>query len=275
MSKTTTATHETETELIERAQSAVSECNWTVGECAGQWTKRFARGRTDGDFGELVGMSGDQVYQRRRVWETFADVRENYAILKWSHFYIALNWDDASECLSWANDNEATIAEMKAWRRLQHGEDMTQRSGDEDSQFWGNDGASTFAGYGSDGEAIIRKEGDLELPATRAPMTTEAEGKRSKRGVPATEAASLSQGEYTPFRTGAVKPPKEMLDDVPGSMESVNVEQTVKRLATMLERCAKAVSPIVQKQFGELPEKVRTRFLAAMMDLRERTASLK
>ena len=73
MSQTKTATHETEKELIQRAQTAVSQCNWTVGECAVQWTKKFARGRTDADFGELVGMSGDQVYQRRRVCETFTD----------------------------------------------------------------------------------------------------------------------------------------------------------------------------------------------------------
>ena len=58
MSHTITAAHETEKDLIQRAQTAVSQCNWTVGECAVQWTKKFARGRTDADFGELVGMSG-------------------------------------------------------------------------------------------------------------------------------------------------------------------------------------------------------------------------
>ncbi len=82
MSQTNTATHETEKELIQRARTAVSQCNWTVGECAVQWTKKFARGRTDADFGEQVGMSGDQVYQRRRVCETFTDVKENYSALK-------------------------------------------------------------------------------------------------------------------------------------------------------------------------------------------------
>ena len=63
---------------------------------------RFARGRTDADFAQLVGLSADQVFQRRRVWETFADVYSGYPALKWSHFYVAVAWDDAAECLQWA-----------------------------------------------------------------------------------------------------------------------------------------------------------------------------
>lgn len=274
MSQTTTAAHETEKDLIQRAQTAVSQCNWTVGECAVQWTKKFARGRTDADFGELVGMSGDQVYQRRRVCETFADVNETYQSLKWSHFYIALNWDNASECLSWANENQATIAEMKAWRRLQLGEDVTTSAPDEEeSLLVGSDGAAAFDAYDSDRAGAVRSEGDLDLPATRAPMPAGS----AKRGRETADSATLSAsgGEYAPFRTGATSAPREMLDDVPGNAPSLSVEQSVKRLATMLERCAKTITPEVQRQFSKLPEKVRVRFLAAMKELRERTSELK
>ena len=116
-----------EREAIKTAQACVSHANWTVGHCACEWVMRFARGRTDADLGALVGMSGDQVYQRRRVYETFADVKDSYPMLLWSHFFVALNWDDAALCLEWANENGATIAEMKAWRRLQRGEDVTER----------------------------------------------------------------------------------------------------------------------------------------------------
>jgi hypothetical protein len=275
MTQTKFDAHVTEQELIQRAQTAVSNCNWTVGECATQWTKKFARGRTDADFGELVGMSGDQVYQRRRVFETFADVQERYAALKWSHFYIALNWDNAAECLSWANDNEATIAEMKAWRRLQQGEDVTTAADDGEGVPWGGDGASAFGELGSPGAATVRSESDLDLPAVRAPMPA-GDGKRGSRESATADAAGLSQGEYAPYRTGATKPPpREVLDEIPGSQPSVSVEQSVKRLAIMLERCAKAITPEVQRNFSQLPEKVRTRFLASLKDLRERTAELK
>ena len=99
-----------EEELVSVAQTAVSRCNWVVGACAAQWTRKFARGRTDADFGAMVGLSSDQVYQRRRVWETFGDVHGDYPSLKWSHFYVALTWDDAPECLQWAEENQATVA---------------------------------------------------------------------------------------------------------------------------------------------------------------------
>ena len=54
----TVAQLETEQELIANAQVAISNCNWTVGECASKWTERYAKGRTDADFGALVGLSG-------------------------------------------------------------------------------------------------------------------------------------------------------------------------------------------------------------------------
>ncbi|MCA8985730.1 MAG: hypothetical protein KDA66_11560 [Planctomycetaceae bacterium] len=116
---------ESEETLLEKARGALSNCNWIVGECAALWTDRYARGRTDAEFGALVGLTSDQVFQRRRVWQTFHDVKDLYAGLKWSHFYVALNWDDASECLSWARENQATVSEMRAWRRSIHGEDLT------------------------------------------------------------------------------------------------------------------------------------------------------
>ena len=131
---------ETESQLVRTAQVAVSRCNWVVGRCAAEWTTRYARGRTDADFAALVGLSADQVFQRRRVWETFADVRDRYDDdgklagggrkgLRWSHFYVALTWDDAPECLDWAAENEATVAEMKAFRRALHGEDLSEPAG--------------------------------------------------------------------------------------------------------------------------------------------------
>ncbi|MBL4883497.1 MAG: hypothetical protein JKY95_18135 [Planctomycetaceae bacterium] len=118
---------ETEEVLIERARGALSNCNWVIGECATQWTEKYAKGRTDADFGNQIGLSADQIFQRRRVWETFNDVRSEYENLKWSHFYVSLNWDDSAECLSWAVENQATVAQMRAWRRSVHGEDLTEQ----------------------------------------------------------------------------------------------------------------------------------------------------
>jgi len=113
----------TEEALIEHARASVSMEAWTVGECAMHWTKRYSRGRTDLDFGQIVGMTREQIWVRRHVFEKFGGhgCRDR---LRFSHYVVALNWDDADECLEWAADSEATVAEMRAWRRASRGEDL-------------------------------------------------------------------------------------------------------------------------------------------------------
>lgn len=251
---------DTESALIARALSALSRCNWEVGECAAQWTKRFARGRTDADFASLVGLSPDQVYQRRRVWETFGDVCENYSNLKWSHFYASLNWDDAAECLQWAQDVQAGVAEMRAWRRAQHGEDLSEASADESmglgavelafpNESAPFDASSAWSATGADG-------------AVPAGMQSAA---LSAGGVEANEGAA-----YAPFREDAATPPARESAE----RQEPTTEQLVKRMTSAIERCQGAMSPQFNKQFAKLPEKIRKRFLKAVEQLAEKTAEL-
>jgi hypothetical protein len=258
MSSQSTA-KETEADLIRRAQQALSQCNWDVGECASIWTKRFARGRTDADFAVLIGLSPDQVYQRRRVWETFADVRENYSALKWSHFYSALTWDDAAECLQWAQDIQATVAEMKAWRRAQRGEDLSQSAAEEPY--------SLLLG---------------ETVAVKAPSDSPAgEGSRSEssRGSSGQEVPTMAgvarqseDGEYAPFRDGAAAPPPE--SEHQREREAPSPEQAIKRMSSALERCEAMLTTEVRRAFPKLPEKVRQRFLRAVRELEKKVGDL-
>ena len=46
---------------------------------------------------------------------------------------LALTWDDALECLKWAEEMQATVAEMRAWRRAQRGEDLTAEAVEEEA----------------------------------------------------------------------------------------------------------------------------------------------
>jgi hypothetical protein len=241
---------ETEQELIQRAQTAVSGCNWEVGECAAQWTKRFARGRTDQDFALLVGLSGDQVYQRRRVWETFGDVFANYSGLRWSHFYTALNWDDAAECLQWANDIGATVAEMKAWRRAQRGEDLTETA-DEVVVDW--------------------------IPGDTVPVRLPGEGGgtgESRSGASTAEAVPFlggvprqsDQGEdYAPFHDGAIVPPTA------GSAKerpAPSFDQIARKLAGTLERClATVTADEFVSQFADLEESEQKKLKSVLQKL--------
>ena len=249
--------------LLATAREAISSCNWIIGQCAAQWTERYASGRTDRDFGEQVGLSGDQVYQRRRVWETFADVRGEYPTLRWSHYYAALTWADAPESLGWAEEMGATVAEMRAWRRAQHGEDLSRPAEEELPPF--------------------------EVTSTLSPTTTHidsfdegeggegGEGGTSARGGSRDEAdlavaRSTGEGDYTPFRS-----------DARGEAAGASTEDDrplrplaeFKKIARALERMNEQLSPQLLAAFHEVPGDVQDRVLEALGDVQAKFEPLR
>jgi len=262
---------ESEEQLVNRAQEAVSLCRWTVGECAAKWTERYARGRTDADFAALIGLSGDQVYQRRRVWEVFAGLRGNFSSLKWSHYYAALNWDDAADCLHWAEETRSTVAEMRAWRRARHGEDLTVDATDDES-----------AGLIPAVADFVREPSEL---AEAGPRTGDR-GSRSAAGESQTALAGVArqsdEGErtadenYTPFRSGTITPPPRDAgrEVISAPVEPPTTEQYVRRLTSSIERFVKGMNPQFRREFRKLPADLKTRFHEAIGDLNSRVAEL-
>lgn len=265
----TTATRpvaETEDELVGRARRSISDCNWTVGECAAQWTKRFAKGRTDADFAVLVGLSADQVYQRRRVWETFGDVQGQYPGLRWSHFYVALNWDDAPECLQYAEENGATIAEMKAWRTVQRGEELGTAVPEAG---WSNDELLTFVPNVPTAVQMPRDDdppfdADEEGGGRARSSGGSGAGVETLAGV-ARESDGGSHGgdeESSSRRTAVAEKPR------------VSAEQLVKKMTVTLERMVAAMNADFVRDFENVPKKVRSQFLQAAQQLTSKIAEL-
>lgn len=263
---------ETESQLVETAQIAVSRCNWVVGRCAAEWTKRYARGRTDADFAALVGLSADQVYQRRRVWETFADVRERYEQAsapgqpkrgpRWSHFYVALTWDDAPECLDWAAENEATVAEMKAYRRALHGEDLSAPAARGPADDFAGDPSvirlptdpvavrdpNEFSG--ADGERPPWDEDGADGERSPAALAALRETGRSDDGD---EPDTTGGDGYAPFSAGATSPPGgESTSDAEDKTDS-----NAARLAKTLQRVDATLTEAVLDSFRRLPDSRR------------------
>lgn len=109
----------TEQQLVERAKAAESDSHWVIGECAALCAR--LHNTTAAEFAQMCGMDPQQVQQRRRVYDVFADVRQSYTCITFSHFRAALDWDDSAECLGWAEENGASVREMEAWRRAQQG----------------------------------------------------------------------------------------------------------------------------------------------------------
>lgn len=263
---------ETEQELVSTAKLAISNCNWTVGECAAKWTTRYSRGRTDADFGQMVGLSGDQVYQRRRVWESFADVQNEYPALKWSHFYVALTWTDSAESLAWANENEATIAEMKAWRRMQNGEDLTIESEAELDMT-----AAIAPGYGDPVVTMTPEQfGESDGGSATSDSFDESIASANRvDAVPGQDSAAEAAGEtpYAPFRKDAGSAPQQ--EGKPDSKSvGLNPEEAFKRATTAIERCNKMLVEHVLDGFDDLDEKLRIRFLTAVENFNERVSGL-
>ncbi len=267
MATTEDTVQESEDQLIERAQTAVSQSNWVVGECAAKWTQRYARGRTDADFGSMVGMSGDQVYQRRRVWETFCDVHVDYPALKWSHFYVALNWDDAPECLQWAQENSASVAEMKAWRRAMHGEDLTQPSTDD----WGND--LTIHMEQPQPTEVRDPEDFGGSGESRAEASPDSAGNPSDQQV----VSAVAREDYSPFRKGAASPPPNPDGGAPiAVLEKPKAEpvQVLKKMVMSLERANKGLTPELLRTEGPEAEKLLKRLRTVVNDLGAKVAEL-
>jgi len=259
---------ESEEQLISFARDAVSQCNWVVGECASKWTTKYARGRTDGDFGQMVGLSGDQIYQRRRVWEAFGTTHDNYNNLKWSFFYVALNWEDATKCLNWADENEATVAEMRAWRRAQNGEDLYAEP-DEHYSEWA--------------APLVMDTSDMPLSTVQDPAGFVPAGEGPRAGVAyeggAAEtmaAAARESGEYAPFRSGAAAPaPGEQSAEIAVlERPDPTPDQVWKRTVSMLERINKSLDSGVMKTFEQQPEKVQQRLLAAFGEIQDKLGEL-
>jgi hypothetical protein len=260
----------TEQDLIRTAQLALSRCNWVVGKCAADWTQRYARGRTDSDFAQLVGLSADQVYQRRRVWETFGDVYADYTSLRWSHFYVGLTWDDAPECLQWADENGATVAEMRAWRRALRGEDLSEVA--DESALGDDPSMGRLAALPAD----VREPRDDE---------NDRSGTRSERqdtfddDVPfvsgsvssANRETAAGDGDYAPFRKDAgTPPPKSSSDDETAGERPAG--QIAKRVISTLERVVSIMTPQIVASFRTLPERDRIRLSQAVANLAERVA---
>ncbi len=269
----TSVVDETEESLIQTAQRAISQCRWVVGECASKWTQRHARGRTDADFGQLVGLSGDQIYQRRRVWETFSDVRSQFASLKWSHFYSALNWDDAADCLQWAEETQATVAEMKAWRRALRGEDLTSEPEASEPQSEHISYLSGERAYVQDPSGFSMGSDGSRRPGSPSEMGSESDPARM--GALARELDPLGGDNYAPFHAGAIHPPTTEASERPAPVEVITPEQLAKRLCSTIERCNKALNDDILEKLDQLPGKLRQRLMTAVEELHEKLSPLK
>lgn len=214
---------DSEHNLINKARQLAHQNAWEIGELAAEWHQRYAKGRTDGDFAEMVGLSEDQVYQRRRVWELFGARRNEFTHCRWTHFRDAIAWDDALECLEWAESSEATAREMLAWRKAKRGEPL-----------WD----------------IPHKP--TEKPEGRT-IHRDTTPKRSESTKPVEDRTQEPEVVTAPkFSTPAPKSPARAEADPPDAAETVN--EAIEKITSLIQFVAKNGSPVARLRMAQVVE---------------------
>ena len=138
----------------------VSTTNWEKGRIICQWREALiAAGApptsyTDEAWSRRVGNVTPQHTGRlRRVFDRFAASREAYSGLFWSHFQVALDWNDAEMWLEGAVQNGWSVAQVQEerWRTL--GGNLTEKPADEPAA------AEVDEDTRSAGNAVARRAG--------------------------------------------------------------------------------------------------------------------
>jgi hypothetical protein len=101
----------------------VSRTNWEKGVLILQWRNELIAANapgiaySDDAWARRVGnVSSQHVGRLRRVAERFGDKYKDFAGLYWSHFFAAIDWDDAELWLEGAVQNDWSVAQMRVQR---------------------------------------------------------------------------------------------------------------------------------------------------------------
>ena len=105
----------------------ISTTNWEKGKIICEWREALRKANSpstewsDERWSQLVGgVTSQHVGRLRRTSERFGMTFQDYKGLFWSHFYAALDWDDAEMWLEGAIQNEWSISQMrkKRWETM-------------------------------------------------------------------------------------------------------------------------------------------------------------
>ena len=117
------ATQEQSQPFIGQWNQLISTTNWDKGKIICQWRaalieeKAPATEYSDDAWSQLVGgVTPQHVGRLRRTSERFGEVFGDYKGLFWSHFYAALDWEDAEMWLEGAIQSKWSISGMRQQR---------------------------------------------------------------------------------------------------------------------------------------------------------------
>jgi len=125
--------------FVHRWHELVSVTNWEKGRIICQWRESLVEsGALAGDYSdeawtERVGnVTSQHVGRLRRVFQRFGAVYTEYPGLYWSHFQVAIDWDDAEMWLEGAVHSGWSVSQMRAARWEATGAPASLKPRDED-----------------------------------------------------------------------------------------------------------------------------------------------
>ncbi len=109
--------------FVGRWDRLVSRTNWEKGRIIAEWREALLASAaspaesSDDTWSRLVGnVTPQHVGRLRRTYARFGALQETFAGLYWSHFYAALEWNDAELWLEGAVQNEWSVSRMRRER---------------------------------------------------------------------------------------------------------------------------------------------------------------
>ena len=109
--------------FIGQWNTLVSTTNWEKGQIICKWRKQLEHKDvktseySDEAWSQLVGgVTPQHVGRLRRCYDRFGHVYNEYEGIFWSHFYAALDWDDAEMWLEGGVQNKWSVSAMRKQR---------------------------------------------------------------------------------------------------------------------------------------------------------------
>lgn len=120
--------------FVGRWNRLISSTNWEKGRIISQWRSALIEaGAAVTEFSDeawakrVGGVTASHVGRLRRVYDVFGASYETYQGLYWTHFLVALDWDDAPLWLEGAVQSRWSVSQMRTQRWQATGGDEQNR----------------------------------------------------------------------------------------------------------------------------------------------------
>ena len=214
----------------------VSQTNWQKGAVILRWRQAMVDAElpraaySDETWARRVGnVTAQHVGRLRRVAERFAETATDYPNLYWSHFHVALDWDDAEMWLEGAVQNDWSVAQMRIQRWEAIGapnhlkpqeQDIFTAEIDEDVNPR-NDPLPLPVERTQSRTAEIKAADEFDAETPPFDVAEEPEKKKSKK--PTEKNAFHADGPSTGELLGSLKNLSELPEDLRDSLETLKV----------------------------------------------------